>query len=164
MKSYVAAIQTKVEYFTVSNYTFNWGTLKTSFTFRPSFIRLTILVTTASLACKLTLAVKWQLDTITITHNAVYSVLPPQREALLSRSYPTSSPTKLLFIADAKAGGLQELWPAYCFSAAPLRLRAEEGHSAFWFKLFCAMTALQGAATLKEHYTQPVCNHHIYWF
>lgn len=48
-----------------------------------------------------------------------------------------------------RRGGVQAIRPAFCFSAAPLRLREEEGHSAFWFKLFCAMTTLQGAAAFK---------------
>lgn len=50
--------------------------------------------------------------------------------------------------------------PAFCFSAAPLRLREEEGHSAFWFKLFCAMTTLQGATAFKGT-LQPTTPHSL---
>lgn len=37
----------------------------------------------------------------------------------------------------------------------PSQTGGEEGHSALWFKLFCAVTPLLGAAALKRHYAQP---------
>lgn len=96
----------------------------------------------------------WQDDAFSINSDSVVYVTRPQWTGLLVESHPTSSPTTLLFISEAKAGDCRSCGRCIA-SALPLTLSEEEGHSAFWFKLFCAMTTLQGAAALKEHYTQP---------
>lgn len=87
--------------------------------------------------------------------------MPRQWTALLNKSYPTSSPTKLLFIADAKAGGTAGAVTGLLLQRCPTQTESGGRSLRFLVQMLCAMTALQGAAALKEHYTEPGCRHHV---